>query len=137
MLTVAGVGGIVPVNIAEISDGTSNTLAIGEYATDDAGDGAINRAMWAGSWGYMSLSHTAPNAGVRRAVAQVHDAEPDHDEDDHQGVDHPAEEQPLALALVDRHHAKSRQAQASSAPLTCRRASRLDCRNSIVPRTNR
>jgi hypothetical protein len=51
MLTVAGVGGISTVGIAEVSDGTSHTLAIGEYATDDAGAGAISRAMWAGAGG--------------------------------------------------------------------------------------
>ena len=62
ILTVAGVGGISNVRISEISDGTSNTLMVGEYATKVA---ANSRALWPASWGYMSLGSAGPSQGVR------------------------------------------------------------------------
>ena len=65
ILTVSGVGGVSTTSIASITDGTSNTMLIGEYATDDAGGGSNFRAMWAGSWGYMSLAHAGASQGVR------------------------------------------------------------------------
>ncbi|MBY0394873.1 MAG: DUF1559 domain-containing protein, partial [Thermoleophilia bacterium] len=47
------------------TDGTSSTMLVGEYATDDAGGGADARSLWAGSWGYMSLGSAGASAGVR------------------------------------------------------------------------
>ena len=40
-------------SIAAISDGTSNTLMVGEYATNDDTNvsGALYRADWGASWG--------------------------------------------------------------------------------------
>jgi prepilin-type processing-associated H-X9-DG protein len=65
ILTVAGVGGATTTSIASVTDGTSNTMIVGEYATDDAGGGSDNRAMWAGSWGYMALAHAGASQGTR------------------------------------------------------------------------
>jgi prepilin-type processing-associated H-X9-DG protein len=62
MLTVVGVGNIGPVKVASVTDGTSSTLAVGEYATKTP---AVSEAMWAGSWGYMSLGSAGPSQGVR------------------------------------------------------------------------
>lgn len=62
MLTVVGVGGVGPVTVAAITDGTSNTFAVGEYATQVQSD---SEAMWAASWGYMSLGSAGPSQGVR------------------------------------------------------------------------
>lgn len=62
ILSVAGVGGISNARIAEVIDGSSNTYLVGEYATRVP---ANSRAMWATSWGYMSLGSAGPNQGVR------------------------------------------------------------------------
>ncbi|MDR3638003.1 MAG: DUF1559 domain-containing protein [Isosphaeraceae bacterium] len=62
VLTVVGVGGVGPATIAAITDGTSNTLMVGEYATKTQ---AVSEAMWAASWGYMSLASAGPSQGVR------------------------------------------------------------------------
>jgi prepilin-type N-terminal cleavage/methylation domain-containing protein/prepilin-type processing-associated H-X9-DG protein len=65
MLTASGVGGVSTTTVASVTDGTSNTLLVGEYATDDAGGGSSFRAMWGASWGYLSLSAAGPSQGVR------------------------------------------------------------------------
>jgi len=62
ILTAAGVGGISNVRISEISDGTSNTMMVGEYSTTMITN---SRAMWPASWGYMSLGSAGPSQGVR------------------------------------------------------------------------
>jgi prepilin-type N-terminal cleavage/methylation domain-containing protein/prepilin-type processing-associated H-X9-DG protein len=64
ILTASGVGGISTVKIAEILDGTSNTMLIGEYATIPPASNAPS-AMWAVSWGYAALGSTAPSQCVR------------------------------------------------------------------------
>ena len=62
VLTVVGVGGVGPVKVASITDGTSNTLMIGEYATQTPSNA---EAWWGASWGYMSLGAAGPSQGVR------------------------------------------------------------------------
>jgi prepilin-type N-terminal cleavage/methylation domain-containing protein/prepilin-type processing-associated H-X9-DG protein len=61
-LTVTGVGGYAPIRIGEISDGTSNTFLIGEYASRTAPD---HRAYWGASWGYLELGSAGPYDAVR------------------------------------------------------------------------
>jgi len=63
ILTAAGVGGVATTSIANVTDGTSNTMMVGEYATDDSG--ATFRAMWGASWAYLGLSSAGPSQGVR------------------------------------------------------------------------
>jgi prepilin-type N-terminal cleavage/methylation domain-containing protein/prepilin-type processing-associated H-X9-DG protein len=67
MITAAGVGGTSTTKIADVSDGTSNTLMVGEYATSDdvAAGGRDFRATWGASWGYRALSSAGPNSLVR------------------------------------------------------------------------
>jgi len=65
VLTATGVGGAGTTTISNVIDGTSNTMLIGEYATDEAAGGITARAMWAGSWGYMSLGSAGASQGVR------------------------------------------------------------------------
>lgn len=62
ILTVVGVGGTAPVKIAAVTDGTSNTLMVGEYATRTQ---AISESMWGASWGFLSLGSAGPSQGVR------------------------------------------------------------------------
>jgi prepilin-type processing-associated H-X9-DG protein len=67
ILTVVGVGGVSTAKISTITDGTSNTFMVGEYATKiPAGSTPPNsEAKWAASWGYMSLGSAGPSQGVR------------------------------------------------------------------------
>jgi prepilin-type N-terminal cleavage/methylation domain-containing protein/prepilin-type processing-associated H-X9-DG protein len=52
-LTMSGIGGFVPLRIVEISDGTANTLLIGEYTTRTS---PADRGYWASAHTYNSLS---------------------------------------------------------------------------------
>jgi prepilin-type N-terminal cleavage/methylation domain-containing protein/prepilin-type processing-associated H-X9-DG protein len=61
-LTATGVGGISPIRIGEIADGTSNTFLIGEYSSRTAPD---HRAYWGASWGYLVLGSAGPYDAVR------------------------------------------------------------------------
>jgi prepilin-type N-terminal cleavage/methylation domain-containing protein/prepilin-type processing-associated H-X9-DG protein len=67
MLTASGVGGVGTTKIADVTDGTSNTLMVGEYATTDdiAAGGSSFRADWGASWGYLSLSSAGSSSLVR------------------------------------------------------------------------
>jgi prepilin-type N-terminal cleavage/methylation domain-containing protein/prepilin-type processing-associated H-X9-DG protein len=51
-----------PVRIADITDGTSNTFLVGEYATIT---NSPVRAYWGVSWGYFNLSSCGPDPAVR------------------------------------------------------------------------
>lgn len=67
ILTASGVGGVSTTTMAAITDGSSNTLMVGEYATaeDTTVQGYAYRAEWSASWGYMSLGSAGPNSLVR------------------------------------------------------------------------
>ncbi len=62
ILSVVGVGSAGPVSIATVTDGTSNTLLVGEYTTTVSGE---SEAMWGASWGFLSLGSAGPSQGVR------------------------------------------------------------------------
>ena len=62
ILSVAGVGGVGNASISQITDGTSNTFLVGEYATSNV---ANSRAFWSASWAYMALGSAGPSQGVR------------------------------------------------------------------------
>lgn len=61
LLHTAGSSGYKPVSIRHVTDGTSNTLAIGEKASS-ADDGTRIYTFWAYSYMFYSLSHAIPDS---------------------------------------------------------------------------